>query len=785
MPLLKISPRPGVFTDGTRYSAEGTWFDSDKVRFRKGFVEKLGGWIKYTNQTFIGIARKLYVWATSVGEIYVAVGTNNKLYVNNTIEYYDITPLRETKSIGINSLTTLSGTGLVVVSDTAHGASAGDFVTFSGVSGAVNGIPAASLNKEHYIAYLGDLSGTDDNNKYTILVEDQASSTGAAGSAFTAAYQINSGPINAAALTAWGTGTWGSGTWGSTLSTPEERIRLWSMDDFGDDLIANVRGDKIYYWDESAGTSQRAVPLSELTRRVVTLETNPITTVSGSAVVSILDDGGHGAAAGDTVTIAGASTVGGLDVNGTHTITSIETLSVFTITLGSTASSSATGGGSSVTATYKAGEYYPPVEALQVICSEINNHVIAFGCNPIGSSQLSANFVRWSSSEDATVWQPLSTNSAGGQELSLGSTIISAMKTRNETLIWTDAGLVSMRYAGDPFYFTFSTVGVGMSLISPNAAANANGVVFFMDRGAFYIYTGTVRRLVCPVLGTIFNNFNYDQGYKVVSGSNVDFSEVFWFYPSLSGNGDNDKYVIYNYDEQIWYFGSLARGSWDNAFIVNNPLATSINTFDLGPNPFSCTSGSAVVTVTDVDHRLSTGDEVIFKSFSQFGGFLEKQINNLHVVTVITDNTYTINLGSDATSTQASTGGSGTVYYPNLVYRHESGWDDVDTAFTSYVETGDMDLGEGDKFMLLSRIIPDIQFINAGNSDEVTVSINGHNFPMQAQTEIASSTFTPSATQSYIRGRSRQASVKVSSDGAGYGWRVGYIRVDARPDGRR
>lgn len=787
MPLLKITPRPGVFTDGTRYSAEGTWFDSDKVRFRKGFVEKLGGWINYASGKIFGIGRKIFSWATGAGEIYIGVGTNNKLYVNDTADYYDITPTRATSSVGASKITTTNGSGLIVIEDTGHGAVAGDFVTFSGVTGTyVNGVPVATLNTDHYIAYLGDLSGLTPDDKYVILVDSFANSTGTAGPSFTATYEINSGPVDVASLgpsTAWGTGTWGSGAWQGAPGG--EKLRLWSMDSFGDDLLANARGDKVYYWDESAGVAAPAVPIEDLTRASVTLGTDPITTTSGSATVEIYDDAGHGLAVGDSVTIAGAAAVGGITINGTYAVASIETFSVFTITFGSTAGSTATGGGTGVTATYKAGTHYPPTKCLQVMTSEIAKHVICLGCNPIGSNSIDVNLVRWSSAEDATDWQPLSVNSAGGQELSLGSTIIGAIKARGEILIWTDAGLVSMRYIGDPFYFAFSTVGVGMSIVSPNAAVNANGVTFFMDRGAFYRYTGTVQKLPCPVLGTVFNDFNFTQDYKVVAGTNIDLSEVFWFYPSKESSGRNDRYVVYNYEEDVWYFGALARGDWDNAFLVNNPLATSINTKDMQPSPFSTTDTSPSVTVTDVAHGLATGDRVIFKAFSGFGGFSEKGINNMHSVTVTGDDTYTLSMGSNATSTESSAGGTGVSVYPNVLYRQESGWDDVDTPFTSYIETGDIDLGEGDQFMLLNRIIPDIEFFDASPDDEVTVTINGHDYPQEAQVELAASSFTPTASQSEIRGRSRQASVKVSSTGSGYGWRVGYIRVGARTDGRR
>ena len=323
-------------------------------------------------------------------------------------------------------------------------------------------------------------------------------------------------------------------------------------------------------------------------------------------------------------------------------------------------------------------------------------------------------------------------------------------------------------------------------MASPNAAINAGGTVYFMDRGAFYTYTGTAQRLVCPVLGTVFDDFDDSQAYKVVAGSNTDFSEVMWFYPSESGNGEIDKYVIFNYAENIWYTGTMVRGAWNHAGTKSYPLASSIRESDLGSNPIATSSSSGTVTITDAGHGLKVNDEIIFNNASTVGGLSTVVLNNQHTVVSITDtDTYTITLADLATS--STTGGGTTVkgIYPNLLYNHESGHDDDGSAMTAYIETGDIELGDGYQFWSLNRIIPDIQFRDGDSGDEVTISLNGHNYPAQAQSEIASATVTSATDQSFIRGRARQVSMKVESTGAGYGWRVGQVRLDGRTDGRR
>ena len=797
MAFMKIAPKPGLFTDGTRYSAEGTWYDSDKVRFRKGFAEKIGGWTKYVLATYLGTARKLHDWVTDFGNKYVGVGTNLKLYVNLGNNYYDITPVRTTLTLGTDKITAVSGTAVVTIETaTAHGAVQGDYVTIAGAT-ATAGITTGALNTEHRIVALGDPSNANPTTKFRVVCSVKAtSSASGGGGSVTAAFQINTGLNTYVSSTGWGADTWGSGTWGSSAGLGQaNQLRLWSIANFGDDMVANVRKGDIFYWDETIssdgdGVNTRAVPLSDINRRTITLSgSTPISVTNTSSVITVTDKGGHGAGVGDTVTLSGASAVGGVlaaSINKEHTIASTPTKTTFTVDTGDTASSTTTGGGSSVSAVYKAGIYYTPVAATQIMMSDVARHLIAFGCNPIGSTTINPLFVRWSTSENAAEWQPLSTNSAGGQELASCSEIVGAMMTRQEILIWTDCGIQSMRYIGSPFYFSFTETAKGMSMVSPNAAINAGGTVYFMDRGAFYTYTGTAQRLICPVLSTVFDDFDDDQAYKVVTGSNTDFSEVMWFYPSESGNGEIDKYVIYNYAEKVWYTGTLVRGSWSHAGTKTYPLASSIRERDLGSDPITTSNTTGTLTITDAGHGLTADDKVIFKNASAVGGFSALLLNNQHTVASVTDaNTYTVTLADVATSTASGGGDAVRGLYPNLLYSHENGHDDDGSAMTAYIETGDIDLGEGDQFWYLHRMIPDVQFRDAQSTDEVTISINGHNYPGEAQSSMSSTAITPSTGEAFIRARARQMSMKVQSTGAGYGWRVGYVRLDRRTDGRR
>jgi|TARA_R100001460_G_scaffold59205_1_gene98986 hypothetical protein len=489
MPLAKYTFKPGINREGTNYSNEGGWFNSDKVRFRKGKPERIAGWEKNSLNSFKGTARSLYSYRDTDSTSYVGVGTHLKYFVKEGSTFYNITPIRKTSTNSITFAAT-DGSSVIVVTDSSHGAVANDSITFSSAVTLGGNITADVLNQEYQVDRI--LS----SNTYEITAKDtsgstvtaNSSDTGNGGSGVDGSYEINVGLDVFVKGTGWGAGTWSAGTWGSTTAiSAVGQLRLWSQDNFGDDLIGNIRGGGIFYWDESSGVTSRAVALSSL-------------------------------------------------------------------------------GGASDT----------PIEALQVMVSDIDKHVICFGSNPIGSSTLNPLFVRWSDTESASDWTPTATNQAGGIQLSQGSLIVGALQTRQEILIWTDVGITSMRFVGEPFIFSFIEVATGPSLISPNAAVNANNRVYFMDRGGFYVYSGSAQRLPCTVLDYIYSDLNLNQAYKCFAASIENKNEVIWFYPSLESL-EVDRYVIYNYLEDTWVIGTtddgFTRTAWIEAPTLDFPVA--------------------------------------------------------------------------------------------------------------------------------------------------------------------------------------------------------------------
>ena len=492
MALRKFLFRPGVNKEGTNYSNEGGWFDSDKIRFRKGRPEKIGGWAKNTSNSFVGTCRKIHVYKTAEQTQFNILGTHKKLLAQEGVTFNDITPIRSTTSAGDVTFSASDGSSTITVTDSSHGAVKGDFVTFSGAASLGGNVVANVLNQEY------EIDSILTANTFTVIAKDtsgatitaNASDSGNGGSSVVGAYQINIGLDVYISSTGWGSGTWGAGAWGSASAiSVTNQLRLWSIDNFGDDIVAAPRGGRLYYWDESSGVETRAV---------------------------------------DASTRAGASDT--------------------------------------------------PTALFQIMMSDVNRHVIAFGCNPIGSSAIDPLLVRFSDSEDAVNWTPSATNSAGGVRLSSGSIIIGALKTRQEILIWTDAGIVSMRFVGAPFIFSFNEVANGMSMASPNAAATASNIVYFMDNGAFYQYSGSAQRLPCTVLDHVFSDFNQGQSFKVFAAPIPEHNEIIWFYPSEDSQEIN-RYVSYNYLEQSWSIGTtndgFVRTAWNPAYILGAPIAAS------------------------------------------------------------------------------------------------------------------------------------------------------------------------------------------------------------------
>jgi hypothetical protein len=647
MPLQKLQLRPGVNRESTTLANEGTWFEMDKVRFRSGYPEKLGGWTLDSGPTastlpppagsFWGTARSLWNWLTLSGANLMGIGTNLKYYIqdSNGGNFYDVTPLRNVSTVASNAFTTVNASTTVVINDPGHGAQEGGFVTISGVVGAVNGIPAAALNREFRITYISAAT-------YSIVVSSPATSSGTTGAA-TFSYQIGIGSEIFTVGTGWGAGGWGGDTagvltgWG--LAAPAGvgvgiQLRLWSQDNYGQDLVLNPRGGALYLWrvNPSPNTYDRAVLLSPSSPA-------PYTTDSGC-----------------------------------------------------------------------------PTVANAVAVSDASRFVIAFGCNDYGSAVLDPLLVRWSDQENYALWSPAITNQAGSYRLSTGSSIVAHQQTRQEILVFTDAAVYSMQYLGPPFVWGFQIMGDNISIAGPNVTATASNVVYWMGYDKFYMYSGRVETLYCPLRQYIFGDINLQQQYQFFAGTNEGFNEVWWFYCSANSTVI-DRYVIYNHLEKIWSYGNLARTAWLDTPLRESPTATGYN--------------------------------------------------------------------------------------GQLIY-HESGVNDGTTnppsPISSYIQSADVNIGDGHNYGFAWRMIPDVTFDGSTvNNPSVTMTLRPRQNPGANYSAAASPTVT--STQNYqtqrnytvqqfteivyVRVRGRQMAFRISSNGLGVQWQLGVPSLDIRPDGRR
>ncbi len=630
MPLTKLNFKPGINKEETDYSNEGGWVDGDKVRFRKGRVEKIGGWEKFSPSSIIGSARALHSWISLGGSKYVGIGTTNKYYIEEGGTYNDVTPIRKNTTNAATFAAT-NGSSTVTVTDASHGAVSGDFVTFSSAVSLGGNVTAAVLNQEYQIDLV---TGT---NTYTITAKDTSGSTvtanasdsGNGGSATDAAYQTNSGLDFYVESTGWGVGTWGAGGWGSATSLSDtNQLRLWTHDNFGEDLIINPRGGSIFRWVENDGLSTRAVQLSA---------------VSGANLV--------------------------------------------------------------------------PTQGLQVITSETDRHLIVLGADPIsGSSRtgvIDPMLIAFSDQENALEFEPLSTNTAGSLRLSSGSSIVGGLKARQEVLIWTDTSLYSMNFIGPPLTFAVNLINEGAGLLGPKAAVNSPKGVFFMSKKGFYFYNGSVQKLPCSVQDYVFSDLDESQAFKCFGGLNEEFSEVWFFYPSLTDDErEITRYVIYNYEENSWSIGSLERYSWLAAGVLNKPLAA--------------------------------GEDTSVK----------------------------------------------------YIYEHEKGFNnDTGSMDGVFVESADIDIADGDNFVFLKRILPDILFVNdLGTSQDpaINIVVKRRDFSNQTLSTDSTTQITASSTFGSLRSRTRQFVLRFESDDdntegdrKNYKWRLGNTRVEVQPSGRR
>ena len=547
MPLQKILFKPGVNKENTRYTTEGGWYECDKIRFRQGNPEVIGGWQQISANTFQGVCRSLWNWVTLQNFNLVGVGTNLKFYIEKGGAYNDITPIRETATLGTNPFTA-NGTVTVTVADTAHGCSTGDFVTFSGATGTY----ASTFNAEYQVTVLTA-------NTYTITVPTALTAGSYGGSAVVATYQIGVGPATVIALTGWGAGAWGAGPWGvGTPSTTQTGIRLWNQANYGEDLIYSPRGGALYYWDATSGVTTRGVNLNTLGGTVSFTNASP--TVVTSTILYT-----EGAA----IQFSGGSLPTGVSAATTYYVFEVNGLTFKLLNSAGAAVNTSSSGTGSVSLIVDV-----PTVVNTFTVSDTSRFVITFGCNDYGSATLDPMLIRWSAQDDIYNWTPDPTNQAGFIRISHGSEIITTVQTRQEIVIFTDSAIYSFQYLGPPYVWAPQLLGDNVSIISSNAAVIASGIVYWMGVDKFYSYDGRVQTLNCDLRRYIFGDINQEQALQVFSGTNEGFNEVWWFYPS-SNSTAIDRYVIYNYVEKIWYYGTMSRTAWLDSGLQPYPIAAN------------------------------------------------------------------------------------------------------------------------------------------------------------------------------------------------------------------
>ena len=621
MTLQKLIFPPGVFRDQTRGSGEGRWFDCDKIRFRAGLPQKIGGWQRFSEDTADGQIRFLFNFISLDENNYLAIGSSQRFYIEEGGEFNNVTPLRKTSSLGSNPITTGSaGSGEITVTDTGHGAVFNDFVTLAGAT-TTDGVTAAQINTTHQITEIVS------DNAYKVETAGSASSgsTAGGGGSVTAAYEINVGLDTAVQGTGFGAGTFGRGTFGSAATIAAgavAQLRLWSGDNFGEDLVFNVRNGGVYFWDESDGLTTRAIALSA-----------------------------------------------------------------------------------------ESGASNAPTVATQVLVNNDARHVIAFGCNTLGSSTQDKLLIRWSDQESAVDWTPTAINTSGDLRLNSGSQIVRAYDTRQEMLVWTEEALFSMRYVGTPFIFGINVISRNITIISPNSVASLNGVVYWMGLKDFFAYTGRVQELPSTVKDYVFSDINRTQAQKIHAGTIKDYGEIIWFYCSADAD-EIDRYVIFNSFENVWYFGTLTRTTW---------LDSSSREYPLGANS------------TDFQ-----------------------------------------------------------------IYNHELGLNDGEgtspSGIEAHVESADFEIGNGDQFQFIHRILPDVSFFGSTDpTPAVSFLLKPRNFLGSGFGTSDTSTITATKTvdvqefteQAFVRIRSRQMAFRVESSGTNIAWKLGASRIDLKQDGRR
>ena len=640
MAFIKLQFKPGVNRDQTDYSNEGGWYECDKIRFRSGYPQKIGGWAKVTPNSFQGTCRQMWNWVTTYNDNLLALGTNTKAYIENGGYFYDVTPFGTALS-GSNTFdVTLSSTTVTVTTGTAlpSWVVTGEPVQIAGFAAPLGGIPETELNGVHTITVTG-------TNSFTYTVTSTAVSTASdSGTGYTVQFEIDPGNAITIAGIGWGVGTWGRDAWG--LGTTAGGVFLpqrdWWFDNFDNDLVMNIRNGGAYWWRRGVVTD----PQGALNTHAITLQQY--------------------------------ATEEGFDPDAV------------------------------------------PSKIMQVLVSQQDRHLLAFGAVPFGYTDpvyFDPMLIRWADQDTPGDWTPSQLNSAGDLRISRGSRIVRALPTRQEILVWTDTNLYTLQFLGTTDVFGLQEYADNISVMSARAMATAANITYWMGQDKFYAYTGRVETLPCTLRDHVFNNINMNQADQVICGTNEQWNEVWWFYPTAESDYNN-AYVIYNHLERIWYYGTIDRTAW---------LDTPLRHFPQAANTPVTVDGTTV----------TTGD--------------------------------------------------------GYIYSHEDGLDDDGVGMDSYIQSSDFDLDDGDNFMLIRRILPDVGFEGStAQTPEVTLTMRPRNFPggsfssdpadTQRVIESAIGRYTD---QVFMRARARQMAFKIRSQDIGVQWQLGAPRLDTRPDGRR
>ena len=608
MPLVNFRPAPGINKEVTDYTGQGKWTDGDMVRFFQGLPQKIKGWEKFISTTLVGVARDQHSFVDLDGIRFNAIGTDRKLYIFTEGLAYDITPIRETQAL-TNPFTT-NATTSVVVTDTSHGAVKGDFVTFDSFS-AIDGL---DMNKEFEVTSVANADA------YVVTHTSAASgSTASGGGSGNAKYQISIGPELSTSAFGWGTDGWSVGTWGtpSTSSNVTLEARQWSLDNFGENLIATVLNGGAFEWKPSLGVSTRATAITNA-----------------------------------------------------------------------------------------------PTKSRLGLVSTPDRHLVFMGTQKTigGTNPQDDLLIRFSNQEDINTYQPTAENTAGSLRIADGSRIVAAERSRGQILIWTDTSLHAMQFIGPPFTFGLRQLGQKCGAIGSHAAVDINGISYWMSQDSFFLFDGSVKKLPCTVEQFVFDNINITGSENAFAGHNGEFNEIMWFYPR-TGSDQINAIVAYNYLEGTWWTGTLARTTWIDREVFDNPVASE---------------------------------------------YFESTTANNEVILGLTDG-----------ATQ--------------MFSHEVGNDADGTAITAFVKSGAVEIGEGNDFSFVSKLIPDVQ----NQLGTLNAKLEFKNYPNNSTSVIKTATFTDATEFVSLRGRGREFTVNVVSNTTGTSWRLGTQRFDIQPDGRR